>query len=333
MQVSPSLRFFFITASVLMVIFFLLVIALVFGGPKTPVSLAVINTPFKSVDFSDLPPTQYFSAGDGTLLAFRQYSGLGTKVKGSVVLVHGSSASSESMHSMAKAFAYAGYSTFALDIRGHGHSGPKGVIHYVGQLEDDLKVFTQSVVLAKPSTLVGFSSGGGFVLRIAGSDLQTIFQNYLLLSPYLGYDAPNYKPDSGGWVDVGIPRVLALSLLNALGIEKFNHLPVTRFALNEEAKKCLTTEYSFALASNFQAKRDYQANIRAAHQPCSIVAGAEDEVFYTDRLEAIFQSLGKYWAVTLVPGIGHIPLILETKAVDAAVNAVEAMNSRIVAAQ
>jgi hypothetical protein len=63
------------------------------------------------------------------------------------------------------------------------------------------------------------------------------------------------------------------------------------------------------------------------------MAGAEDEVFYTDRLEAIFQSLGKYWAVTLVPGIGHIPLILETKAVDAAVNALEAMNSRTVAAQ
>lgn len=333
MQVIPSSRSFFLIALGLMVIFLLLVIAMAFGGPKTPAPLAAINTPFKSVDFSDLPPLKYFRAGDEPLLAFRQYSSIGTKLKGSVVLVHGSSASSESMHILAKAFAHSGYSTFAVDIRGHGHSGPKGVIHYVGQLEDDLKAFTQSVVLAKPATLAGFSSGGGFVLRIAGSNLQTVFQNYLLLSPYLGYDAPNYKPNSGGWVNVGIPRVLALSYLNALGIQKFNYLPVTRFALNEEAKKFLTPEYSFALASNFQAKRDYQENIRAAHQPCAIVAGTQDEVFYTDRLDAIFQSLGKNWPVTLVPGIGHIPLILETKAVNAAVNAVEAMNSRTVAAQ
>lgn len=82
--------------------------------------MASINNPFKSVDFSDMPPLQRFTAADGAALAYRYYSPNGAAARGSVVLVHGSSASSNSMHVLAKAFAKAGYAAYALDIRGHG---------------------------------------------------------------------------------------------------------------------------------------------------------------------------------------------------------------------
>jgi predicted esterase len=36
------------------------------------------------------------------------------------------------MHAMAKACTAAGHPTFALDIRGHGASGRKGQIAYIG---------------------------------------------------------------------------------------------------------------------------------------------------------------------------------------------------------
>src|SRR6185369_16318833 len=136
-------------------------------------------------------------------------------------------------------------------------------IGYVGQLEDDIDSFAHAVSLPKPSTLAGFSSGGGFVLRFAGSARQGEFQSYLLLSPYLGYDAPTARPGSGGWASVGVPRIVAISVLNLVGIHAFNDMPVVRFALSEEAKAFLTPEYSFALAVNFQPNRDYEANIRA----------------------------------------------------------------------
>jgi alpha-beta hydrolase superfamily lysophospholipase len=110
------------------------------------------------------------------------------------------------MHVMAKAFAAAGYTGYALDIRGHGGSGTRGHIAYVGQLEDDLEDFVSSVKPDKPATLVGFSSGGGFVLRFAGSTRQKLFSSYLLLSPFISQEAPTYRPNSGGWVSVGIPR-------------------------------------------------------------------------------------------------------------------------------
>jgi hypothetical protein len=52
-----------------------------------------------------------------------------------------------------------------------------------------------------------------------------------------------------------------------------------------------------------------------------------DEAFFTDRLESTFRKLGKSWPVTLLPGVGHIPLTLEPVAIKASINAIEDMQS------
>lgn len=79
--------------------------------------------------------------------------------------------------------AAAGFEVAALDMRGHGDSGPRGHAAYVGQLEDDVEDFMRAVPHNGPSTLLGFSSGGGFVLRVAGGTRQGLFDRYVLLSP------------------------------------------------------------------------------------------------------------------------------------------------------
>jgi alpha-beta hydrolase superfamily lysophospholipase len=285
-----------------------------------------INDPFNSVDFSDLPSVTYFMARDGTKLAFRTYPAAGGGVKGSVVLVHGSSGSGSSMHVMAKGFAAAGYDAYAPDVRGHGESGTKGHIAYMGQLEDDMEDFVHAIKLAQPSTLIGFSSGGGFVLRFAGSSKQKRFSNYLLLTPFISQDAATSRPDSGGWASVGVPRIIAISFLNGFGVHAFNDLPVIRFALTKENAKFLTPEYSFALAQNFRPERDYQANIRAVRQPLRVLVGQNDEVFFADKFASVFKAAGKDIPVTIFPGIGHISLTLNRVAVEGAVNTVEDMD-------
>jgi non-heme chloroperoxidase len=299
--------------------------SILFGGPKSPKPLVSTNKPFAAVDFSELPPLQTFVGKDGAELSYRHYGAKLASPKGSIVFVHGSSASSSSMHVLGKAFAEAGYEAYTLDMRGHGASGTKGKIGYIGQLEDDVEAFVQSIHPAKPSTLAGFSSGGGFVIRFAGSAKQTLFQNTLLLSPFLGPDAPNYRPDAGGWVSVGVPRIVSLSLLNQIGISAFNDLTVVRFALDKNAKSFLTPEYSFALEDNFKPHRDYLADIRGMNNPCAILAGTADELFYTEKLEAIFKTPGNSCTVKLLPGIGHIPLTLAAEPVDAAVRLVEGL--------
>ncbi|PZR75512.1 MAG: alpha/beta hydrolase [Chthoniobacterales bacterium] len=301
-------------------------LAIAFGGPGEPPPMASINDPFEGVDFADLPKVSYCTARDGTKLAFRAYPAAGGAVKGSVVLVHGSSASGSSMHVMAKGFVAAGYDAYTLDIRGHGNSGTKGHIAYVGQLEDDVEDFVHATKLAQPSTLVGFSSGGGFVLRFAGSSKQKLFSNYLLLSPFISPDAATARPGSGGWVSVGLPRIIALSVLNRIGVHAFEGLPVIRFAVAKENAKFLTAEYSFALALDFGAERDYQANIRAVRQPLRVLVGRNDEVSFADKFAGLFKGAGKDIPVTILPGIDHISLTLDPAAIQAAIATVESMD-------
>ena len=309
--------FLYALSSTALVVLLMVTAALIWGGPGRPAPIASINDPFKSVDFSHMPALKNYQGADGAKLFFREYAPQGDNIKGSAVLIHGSSASSESLHPMATALAVAGVHVYALDIRGQGASVPKGQIAFIGQLESDLQSFVQAVQPPSPSTLIGLSSGGGFVLRVAASDMQTSFDSYLLLAPYLGHTAPNYRPDSGGWVSVGIPRIVALNALNAVGIRYWNDLPVVRFALTGEAKTFLTSEYDFNLAMNFAANADYQADLLSAKGKVAILAGDADELLQAHELQGIVQSAGKDWRVQLLPGIGHIPLTLDPMALKA----------------
>lgn len=311
-----------VPAAALVALVVLIAAAIAFGGPRPIAPMASINNPFDKVDFSDVPSVLRYTAQDGAALAYRRYAPAAGVERGSVVLVHGSSASSRSMHSMAKAFASAGYAAYALDIRGHGESGRKGQIGYVGQLEDDLAAFMKAVAPRQPATLVGFSSGGGFVLRVAGGPRQDQFQSYLLLSPYLGHDAPTSRPASGGWVSVGIPRFVGISVLNRVGIHRFDDLPVLAFGLNEKARAILTPEYSYALTVNYGPHADYVADMKAVRRPCALIAGDADEAFHADRFEPLLRAQGRDWPVTLLPGVGHIPLTLDAGALAKEVEAV-----------
>ena len=308
-----------ITAIVLLALMAGLAGALIWGGPKDIAPLPSINNPFQSLDNSTLPPAQQYAARDDTALAWRGYhpaqSAQGTAQR-RVVLIHGSSARGQSMHVLAQALAAEGYAVAALDMRGHGASGPRGQITYVGQLEDDIEDFLRAVPHAGPQTLMGFSSGGGFALRFAASNRQALFERYVLLSPYLHHNAPTARPGRGGtWVSIGLPRIVALTMLNHVGITRWNDLAVLRFALNDEARRLLTPSYSYALMTNFGPHDDYQNDIRQARGTVCLVAGQDDELFYADRFADLFAQTGKPVPVILVPGINHILLTLDATAV------------------
>ena len=117
-------------------------------------------------------------------------------------------------------------------------------------------------------------------------------------------------------------------MLNAMHVPVFNQLTVMNFALDEQAKAFLTPSYSFALAANYKPNADYQSDLRNARRKAAVVAGADDEAFRTDKLEPELRALGVQWPVTLVPGIGHVPLVLEPRAVEAAVLAVRQMHEQ-----
>jgi non-heme chloroperoxidase len=301
-------------------------VAIALGGPSQPAPLASINTPFKDVNFADLPPPRRYNATDGQALSYRFYPASG-KRQGAVVLVHGSSASGTSLHVLAKGLRDAGYDAYTLDMRGHGLSGPHGHIAYIGQLDDDLRAFMQAVQPARPNTLLGFSSGGGFVLRVAASPQQSLFDGYLLLSPFLGPQAATYRPDAAGWVKVGVPRIVALRAINQLGVHAFNELTVIRYALDAQAQKLLTPSYSYNPLGNFGPPDDLPQAIARVQCPVAVIVGSNDELFNATQFTPTFRAAGARWPVQLVPGLGHITLTLQPAGIAAVVQQLRAQGN------
>ena len=311
-----------------------LLAAMAWGGPRGIAPLASVNSPFEGVDFSGLPPVQRYTARDGTPLAWHAYGPATPGAAGParrVVLVHGSSSRARSLHVLAQTLAHEGFAVAALDMRGHGESGTRGQVDYLGQMEDDIEDFLHAVPHQGPQTLMGFSAGGGFALRVAGSARQGLFDRYVLLAPFLHPYAPTARPDVGGWASVGLPRLLALALLNKLRITAWNHLAVLRFALDEASRAGLTPSYSYTLAMNFRPQADYLVDIRRARGAMSLVARQQDEVFHADRYAALFAQAGRPVPVTVVPGVSHTGLVLDPGAVRAVAQACGANPCELIA--
>ncbi|TBR27000.1 MAG: alpha/beta fold hydrolase [Reyranella sp.] len=266
-------------------------------------------------NWAELPPVQRVAARDGAALAYRVYP---ARADRAVVLVHGSSSASISMHKSAQALQAAGATVYSISLRGHGGSGTAiGDTSYRDQLDDDLVDFVKAVGLADPKiqkTLIGFSSGGGFVLRTASGANRQAFDAYLAISPYIAQDAATTRSDSGGWASVAVPRVVALSILDGLGLPWFQGLPVVRFATASGPSENRTPVYSFRLAAGLQLSRDWRREIARIDRPTIVAVGANDELFWAGQYEPLLKDLNPRISVEVVPGLGHLDMIAQERA-------------------
>lgn len=298
----------------------LLLTALVAAPLTRPPPLALISETARAVDRSTMPGLERFQARDGTELAYRHYPA-GSRASGQIaIVVHGSSGSSIAVHALAKALAGRGIETYAPDIRGHGASGTRVDIGYVGQLEDDLAdlvAHIRKIAPSAPLTLIGHSAGGGFALRVAASPLQTMFARTVLLAPYLGYSAPTTRPNSGGWASADIPRILGLTALRAIGIDCCEALPALAFAVPPNSEKNLAATYTDRLMRNFANHRDFRADLAAATRPLTIIAGAEDELMLADKYAEAARGVTPPVDVKLIEGVNHMGIVSAAKAVSA----------------
>jgi non-heme chloroperoxidase len=278
---------------------------LAFDAPVKPPPLASISEPFAGVDFSDLPTVQTYAARDGAKLGYRIYEGSGAQV---VVLIHGSSDDGAGMHPLAKALRDSGASVYVPVVRGHGNLGRNGDIDYIGQLEDDLADFVAVLRPLHPNasfSLIGFSSGGGFILHAIATPDEKLFDRFIMISPALPQSAPTIRPNTGGWVSVAKPRIVVLATLNRVGIHWFNGLPVVAFATSPKAPN-LTSVYSFRLAVDFGAPRDYLAALGRSRKPAALLVGGADELFFPYRFAPLFEPVRPDLRITVVPDVGHI---------------------------
>ena len=297
-----------------------LVVLALLATPLQPLpELHTISRARASVDPSSLPAIERFQARDGTWLGFRHYAADGTPTGRVAIVIHGSSGSSGgTIHALSQAVAAHGVEAFAVDMRGHGTSGTRGDIGYVGQLEDDLADFVaalRNTVPSAPLTLIGHSSGGAFALRVAGSPIQNLFERFVLLAPYLGYDAPSTRPGSGGWARADIPRILGLLALRNLGITCCEALPVLALAVPPNSEKTLVSTYTDRLMRNFAVRGDFRHDLAAATKPLTIISGADDELMLADKYAEAVRGAKVAVDVRVLDGINHMGIVAAPKAV------------------
>ena len=251
------------------------VAVIAFDAPVSPPPMASMAGALKRIGFPELPAPLQFRARDDASLQYYAYPAAPDQV---AVLVHGSAGPGTSMHALAESLRNAGVTAYVLDIRGHGGSGRRGDIDYIGQIDDDLADFVARLGPAKSGetrTLVGFSAGAGFALRFAGGPYGLLFDRYVFLSPILP-GSPAWRPNAGGWVDVALPRLMTIAFLGGVGIHWFDGFPVISYVVSRDPLRDTTASYSYRLSMNFGAGRSYEAYLKNLRRPAAILVGDAD---------------------------------------------------------
>jgi alpha-beta hydrolase superfamily lysophospholipase len=285
---------------------------ILFGKPKKS-DQAQLGITFNELffDYSGLPKLKVYKTRDGTKLSYRHYSAKSDKA---IILLHGSGWHSQYFLPLAKFISSEGLAqVYTPDLRGHGPAPIKrGDVDYISQLEDDLADFIALIRKNNSSaTLIvsGHSSGGGLAIRFAGSQYGKQANAYMLLSPFLKYNAPTTRSNSGGWAQPYTGRIIGLTMLNNVGINWFDYLPAIAFNMPKEARDGTETLlYSHRLNTAY-APRDYKKDFAAITQPLLVVAGTADEAFIAEKFEPVISQHTSV-QVKLLPGVTHMGVVV-----------------------
>ncbi len=259
----------------------------------------------------EMPAPTGIAMRDGYQLQVRDY---GSDSGPLIILVHGSGWNGMQFNGLASGLQVKAR-VLVPDLRGHGAKpGRRGDVDYIGQLEDDLAdLIAAKVRPGQKVVLVGHSSGGGLVVRFAGGQHGAMLDGAVLLAPFLKYDAPTTRQDSGGWARALTRRIIGLTMLNAVGIRVFNQLTVIEFnmpdaVLDGPLGHLATTAYSYRLNSSYAPRGDYLADV-AALPRFLLVAGTKDEAFVAEGYGPLMAKVTDRGRYLQVSGVGHLDIV------------------------
>lgn len=287
-----------------------------------PQKKAVKNYDYSSIDTTavkfDKKNEYWIETRDKLKLFNRIYP---SESKTVLILLHGSGSESRYLKTMATSISENNIAiVITPDIRGHGRNLLKHPdIDHIGQLEEDIEdivKYAKEHLNAEKIILGGHSSGGGLVLRYLGNKRLTKVDKAILIAPYLGYDAPTVKPNSGGWVTVGVKRWIGISMLNSIGINFYNKMPVLFFNRPESYNDSLQVDsYSYRMAVNF-APKNYKEDISQTKTKTLVIVGKNDESFYSNKFKEVFSPAAGYIDVKIIDDATHLGIVKNDKAID-----------------
>ena len=262
---------------------------------------------------SEVPPQTDVEMGDGWNMPVRQYGNKDAS-KPLLILVHGSGWVGLQFDRLAKSLSDDAY-VVVPDLRGHGANPERrGDVDYINQMEDDIAALIEAERLPDQSVfLAGHSSGGGLVTRFAGGVHGDKFDQAILIAPFLKYNAPTTRENSGGWARVMTRRIIGLSILNTFKITALNHLTIIQFNMPEAVRTgeyghLATLSYSYRLNTGFAPRGDYLKDV-AALPKFTLIAGSNDEAFFANKYEEVMSAVNDKGSYHIIPGETHLSII------------------------
>ena len=262
-------------------------------------------TPIESIDRRDLPDTSQYATDDGSVRQYRRYRADVDRV---LVFVHGCGLDSGYLEPLGRYLADAQIAdVFTPGLRGHGPDPERrGDVDHIGHLEEDVNDLFGVIRELHPDAPVivgGHGFGAGTAVRFAARTEPDQVAGYLLVSPYLGRDAPTTRSAFGGLVSIDRDWTLVLDLLNGFGIRRFNDRPVLDIDLPEAVRDGTETDtYTYRMDASFSPEGDVYG-LSALSDRTAILVGTDDEAIAADRFEGLLDDIADHEDVEEPPEI------------------------------
>lgn len=231
-----------------------------------------------------------------------------------LILLHGSGWHGQQFDALATRLAKSA-EVLVPDLRGHGiNPQPRGDVAYIGQYEDDLADLIEAYQKDGQNVILGgHSSGGGLVVRFAGGPHGEMIDAAILMAPFLKYNAPTTRENSGGWARPLTRRLIGLSMLNNIGVTALNHLIVMQFSMPSEVLDgplghTATVAYSHRLNQSYAPRSAYLQDI-AALPEFMLIAGTADEAFFAAQYAPLMRGVTDKGTYHLVDEVGHLDIV------------------------
>ncbi|OPH61426.1 hypothetical protein BC351_15790 [Paenibacillus ferrarius] len=264
----------------------------------------------------DLPALSKYKARDGNELEYRYYPAKDSPDKPVFILLHGISTDGKYLHSLANRITQKGMAhVYVPNLRGYGEQPRRrGDIDYIGQLEDDLSDLIRFIHMDHPSmpiALGGHSAGGGTALRLLSGKYGSLIDACLLLSPALSTSSLIHKKGKATkLVSLSLPRLIGLMMLNKIGVETLNGLPV--MIINKQGETLDRTEtlsLSYRLLTSRMPPLRYESSMQALPGTSLVLVGERDEEFAAGSCFPLFP-LHTDADVEVLPGLTHDGMLI-----------------------
>jgi len=245
--------------------------------------------------YDDVARSQSDRESDDTRIYWQQWDHPSIQRRGVVVLMHGYGEHSSRFAHVAGAFARAGYTTVAMDARGHGRStGRRGHVEKFSDYVLDYAEFmerTRRRLGRIPMVSLGHSNGGLIVLRYAACHpASSHIDAWAVTSPFCGFsgDVPATKAFAGKmlsrlWGTLSLPTDIDPADLSHVErvAETYSEDPL----VFEEATARWFTE-------TLQAQDDVADRATKIQGPFLFLLAGEDRIVDSSAARDVFHNLG-----------------------------------------